>query len=309
MRTGSIACTTLSVALWASSSLAHEPPSAERIKAAAEEFDLGRRAYLAKEFEQAAGHFENAFRDAPSKETLRLAIRARRDAKQPARAATLAAVAQEQYGTDAPTAQLASETLAETAPELAEYVVACSVPCTIAADGRVVSESDALRHRVFLDAGAHHLGVSFQQGGSVTKHVESSKGTSTPLAFEPPPQVLPPSKPAPREPLPIADKPLAPVVFFFGAGVTAALGAATIASGIATENDPGPETVRRECAGRGESCARYQEGQDAEMRTNVLLGVTIGAALATGVMGLFFTRWPMHGSAMRWTPAGVTGRF
>ena len=152
-------------------------PSAERIKAAAEEFDRGRRAYLAKDFEQAAGHFENAFRDAPSKETLRLAIRARRDAKQPARAATLAALAEEKYGSDAQTAQLAKETLAETSPELSEYVVQCVAPCTIAADSRVVSQSDALRHRVYLEPGVHDLGVSFQQGGSISKRVDATKGS------------------------------------------------------------------------------------------------------------------------------------
>ena len=86
-------------------------PSPERIKAAAEEFDRGRRADLAKDFEQAAQLFENAYRDAPSKETLRLAIRARRDAKQLARAATLAAMVQARYPDDAASMQYAKETL------------------------------------------------------------------------------------------------------------------------------------------------------------------------------------------------------
>ncbi len=304
-------------------------PSAERIKAAAEEFDRGRRAYLAKDFEQAAVHFENAFRDAPSKETLRLAIRARRDAKQPARAATLAAVAQQKYGSDAATAQLAKETLAEVAPELSEYVVICASPCSLAADSRVVSQSDALEHRVYLDAGPHDLGASFQQGGSVSKHVDAAKGTSTSLAFEPPQ----PAPPAPASP-PTAEtksppssekakeKPLGPAVFFVAAGVTAAAGAATIVSGIATENDPGRDAVRRACAGQGESCPLYQKGQDAETRTNVLLGVTVGAAVVTGVLGLFFTQWssstkaagPTHATSraragVELAPLGLIGRF
>jgi type II secretory pathway pseudopilin PulG len=273
-------------------------PSAERIKAAADEFDRGRRAYLAKDFELAAGHFENAFRDAPSKETLRLAIRARRDAKQLARAATLAAVAQSRYAADAQTAQLAKDTLAETAPALSEYVVSCTAPCTIAADGRVVSQADALEHRVYLDSGAHELGVSFQQGGSVSKRVEGKKGTSTALAFEPAPSpVIAASttgsvSPAPAGTTsPSSEKPLGPLVFFAAAAVTVAAGAGTVVSGIATQNDPGPDAVRRECAGLGEACPLYQRGQDAETRTNVLLGVTLGAAAVTGVVGLFFTQW------------------
>jgi hypothetical protein len=328
------------VGAWSARAKADEPQlSAERIKAAAEEFDRGRRAFHAKDFEQAAGHFENAFRDAPSKETLRLAIRARRDAKQPARAATLAAVAQEKYAADATTAQFAKETLAETAGDLSEYVVECTSPCTVAADRRVVSQSDSLKHRVFLDPGPHDLGVSFQQGGSVSTHVDSAKGASTPLSFEPP--SAPPTSPTPTGKTSTApgaqvqpdttvqpkEKPLGPVVFFIAAGVTVAAGAATIVSGIATQNDPGPDAVRRECAGQGESCPLYQEGQDAETRTNILLGATIGAAAITGVIGLFFTQWSSGGAkgpargtdevapaasvarSLRFSPFGVHGRF
>jgi len=318
-------------AVWGSAAHADEvQPSAERIKAAAEEFDRGRRAYLAKDFEQAAGHFENAFRDAPSKETLRLAIRARRDAKQPARAATLAAVAQERYPSDAQTVQIAKETLAVTSPELSEYVVRCAAPCAIAADHRVVSQADALEHRIYLDPGAHELGVSFQQGGSLSRRVEAARGTSTPLAFEPPPPAPSPGassvegeKPPPPPMEKAKEKPVGPAVFFIASGVTVAVGAATIVSGIATQNDPGPDAVRRECAGQGVSCPLYQAGQDAETRTNILLGATIGAAVVTGVLGLFFTQWSSSASSstsaslqkrsprsrLYLSPLGVGGRF
>ena len=340
-RTAALALAVAPLAWTGPSSAEDPPPSAERIKAAAEEFARGRRAYLAKDFEQAAGHFENAFRDAPSKETLRLAIRARRDAKQPARAATLAALAEEKYGSDAQTAQLVKETLAETSPQLSEYVIQCAAPCTIAADSRVVSQSDALRHRVFLDPGAHELGVSFQQGGSISKRVEATDGSSTSLAFESPPAPRPTSAPtaAPVAPAPSTtvttsspnEKPLGPAVFFIATGVTVAAGAATIVSGIATQNDPGPDAVRRGCVGQGESCALYQRGQDAETRTNVLLGVTVGAALVTAVIGALFTQWTSatstsrgssspparwarpptssSGAIIRVSPFGLSGRF
>ncbi len=313
--------TAAALALAMPAGAAEPKPPPERIKAAAEEFDRGRRAYLAKDYEQAAAHFENAFRDAPSKETLRLAIRARRDAKQPARAATLAAVALEMYGNDAATAQLAKDTLAETSKQVAELIVECTAPCTIAADGRVVSESDAERHRIFLDPGEHELGVSFQQGGSVSQHVDAKKGTSTTLSFEPPPPAPVESPPAtetpPEAPPPEAtrtsDKPLGPAVFFVAAGITVAAGAATVVSGIAAINDPGTDAVRRECVGQGESCPLYQRGQDAETRTNVLLGATIGAAVVTGIIGLFFTDWSSSGSrpspSVRVGALGIEGRF
>lgn len=303
------------------------PPSAERIKAAAEEFDRGRRAFLAKDFEQAAGHFENAFRDAPSKETLRLAIRARRDAKQPARAATLAAIAEERYADDAPTARLARETLAEAAPHLAEYVVTCSDPCALAADRRVVSQSDGVQHRIFLEPGAHDLGASFQKGGSASRHVDGKEGTSTQVSFERPAPIEPASiappapapKPSPAPAHPPSDKPLGPVVFWIGVGVTAAVGAATVASGIDTVEHPGADAVRQGCVGQGEACPLYQEGKSAETRTNVLLGATIGVAALTGVVGLFFTQWSssspeapeieVGAARLVLSPAGVRGRF
>src|SRR5207247_7186520 len=88
-------------------------PSAERIRSAAEEYDMGRRAFIANAFEQAAVHFENAYSDAPPAEALRNAIRARRAAKQGARAATLASLAAIHYGSDATTMALVNETPAD----------------------------------------------------------------------------------------------------------------------------------------------------------------------------------------------------
>lgn len=301
---------------------ADEPqPSAERIKAAAEEFDRGRRAYLAKDFEQAAVHFENAYRDAPRAETLRLAIRARRDAKQLARAATLSAIAQQRYPEDASTGQLAKETLETAAPQLHEYAIDCSVECAVAADGRVVSQSDSTHHRIFLDAGTHDLGISFSQGRAAAKKIEATRGGKDTLSFEAPP--LPPvERPPPpksdREkdrppPPPVHEKPLGPVVFFVGAGLTVAAGALTIWSGIDTQNSPGVDAVRSECAGKDESCPAYQEGQDKELRTNVALGATIGLAVLTGVVGVFFTQWsitkPEMRTGVRVGPGGIVGRF
>ena len=282
---------------------AEEPPSADRLKSAAEEYDRGRRAFLADDFEGAAVHFEAAFRDAPRAETVRLAIRARRKAKQLGRAATLAAIAQQRYPNDPPTAQIAKETLDETAPVLNEYDVDCNADCAIAADGRVVSQSDAQKHRIFLDPGPHELGVSFKTGG-VARHIDAKRGGKDALAFEAPtaPTVSPPTPAVPvgagpvtPERPPPSTKPLGPVVFFVALGMTAAVGAGTIVSGIDAKNNPGVDAVRRACAGKDESCPAYQDGKSAELRTNVLLGVTLGAAAITGVIGVFFTQWSSSG--------------
>jgi len=278
---------------------ADEPqPSPERIKSAAEEFDRGRRAYLGKEYEQAAVHFESAFRDAPRAESLRLAIRARKEAKQLARAATLAAIAQQKYAADAGTAQLAKETLDEATPALQEYDVECTTECGVTADGRVISQSDATKQRLFLDAGPHDLGISFKTG-SLARHVDAKKGGRETLTFEAPAAVAttppvptttenpPPPPPKQAE----SHKPLSPVVFFIAAGVTVAAGGATVWSGIDTNNNPGVDEVRRQCAGKDDTCQAYADGRSAQLRTNVLIGVTAGVAVATAVIGLFLTDW------------------
>lgn len=297
------ACALLASSTAASVARADDPPSPDRLKSAAEEYDRGRRAFLADDFEGAAVHFESAFRDAPRAETLRLAIRARRKAKQLGRAASLAAVAQQRYAGDAPTAQLAKETLDEAAPALNEYEVDCSPECAITADGRVVSQSDALKHRIYLEPGPHDLGVSFKTG-VVARHIEAKRGGREALSFEapPPPKVEPVAAPGSGQgggagatgagvAPPTAAKPLGPAVFYVGAGLTVAVGALTVLSGIDATNNPGVDSVRRACAGKDESCPEYQDGKSAETRTNVLLGVTIGAAVVTGAIGVFFTQW------------------
>jgi hypothetical protein len=275
-------------------------PTPEMLKAAADEFDRGRRAYLAREFEQAAVHFENAFRDAPRAETLRLAIRARREAKHTARAATLAAVAERRYAADPTTSELARETLAALAPELHEVQIECAPECAVTADGRVVSNTDQRQHRLYLEPGLHELGVSFPAGGSVARRVQAERGAKDTLAFEPPkaPDVAPVPVPVPVAPpppgaevAPPSGKPFGPAVVLVGAGIAVAAGAATIVSGLDAQKNPGVEAVRRECAGRDESCPLYREGKDAELRTNVLLGVAVGAAVLTGVVALFLTDW------------------
>ena len=305
-------CALLAVSNAAAAPPPEEPPSADRLKSAAEEYDRGRRAFLAEDFEGAAVHFESAFRDAPRAETVRLAIRARRKAKQLGRAATLAAIAQQRYPNDPQTAQLAKETLDEAGPALHEYNVECNADCAIAADGRVVSQSDAQKHRIFLEPGPHELGVSFKTGG-VARHIDAKKAGKETLTFEaPPPPAPPPAVVTPVGPPlttatpPPKEKPLSPVVFFVAAGVTVALGAATIVSGIDAKNNPGVDAVRSACAGKDESCPEYQAGKSAETRTNVLLGATIGVAAITGVIGVFFTQWS---SSPKSAPAtgGVTG--
>src|SRR5216683_7492913 len=98
---------------WGASTIAAPPPDAERLKIAAEEFDAGRRAFKTKDFENAAIHFENADRDAPSPEALQSAIRGRKEAGQIARALTLSAWGLARYPNEKAFADYARQLIGE----------------------------------------------------------------------------------------------------------------------------------------------------------------------------------------------------
>ncbi len=271
-------------------------PSADRIRSAAAEYDAGRRAFTDAKFEEAAIHFENAYHDAPRAEALRNAIRARREAKQLSRAATLAALAASHYADDATTMALVHETLAESAPKLHKVTLVCTPECGVTADGRAVALDDAAKLSFYLNPGPHDLVVSWPGDRVKPVKVNAVAGGAEELKLDAPPIVVastvgPPSPHTEPTPPPTKEKPLPPVVFYIGAGLTVVGIGATIASGIDAKNNPGVDAVRRDCAGMDESCATYQKGRDAQFRTNVILGGTIGAGVITAVVGTFFTRW------------------
>lgn len=97
---------------------------------------------------------------------------------------------------------------------------------------------------------------------------------------------------------------LSPVFFFVGLAATAGLGGVTVWSGIDTQNNPGPDAVREACVGLGTDCPAYQDGQAKELRTNVLIGATAGAAVLTTAVGLFLTDW--GGASTPSTDAAMT---
>ena len=74
-------------------------------------------------------------------------------------------------------------------------------------------------------------------------------------------------------------------------GFTVAAGGATAISGFEAQKHPGTAAVRADCVGQGTSCPEYQQGLSAQLRTNVLLGVTGGLGVVTAIVGLFFTQW------------------
>lgn len=166
---------------------ADDAPDPAKVKRAAEEFDLGVAAFKAKEFDEAAQHFEAADEAVPGAKTLRLAIRARAEAGQGSRAATLAAQALDRYPSDGDTARFAKETIARFEPALHRVKVSCASPCLLAIGTRAVHGARATRWVLYLDPGKASINASFL-GDTVAKPraIAAVAGGATDVRFEPP---------------------------------------------------------------------------------------------------------------------------
>jgi hypothetical protein len=292
-------------------------PEADRLKAAAEEFDSGRRYYKIRDFENAAIHFENADRDAPSPEALQSAVRARKEAGHTARAATLAALALSRYPSEKGLSDYARQVLSESERLLYRVATVCSPDCTVIVDNKVMPFPESANAVVYLDPGPHTVVAGWSNNRNKKIDVSAVAGSGTKLSFVAPAleKSAGPQDPAspPRDidaTLPPLEADtnqektkksgLPPVVFFVGAGLTAVVGGVTIWSGVDTLSNPGTAKVSADCDGKYTNisdCPTYQLGLDHERRTNILIAATSVVGVTTAVIGLFFTNWGGDDSA------------
>jgi hypothetical protein len=271
----------------------------EAIIDAAREFEEGRRAYRAGDYAAAAAHFEAAHRAAPRADALRNAILARQKDKDLARAATLAAVAVTRYPEDTGLAQMAKQLLPSAEKRLFRVDLSCGAPCTIVADKKLAPWPDTSEAVLFFEPGAHEIAVTWGRKSRTTT-VEGTSGKRTAVKLTPPEDKPAPVEPAPTPPEEAPEKPaepkppawkLPPTAFYAFGATTLVFGGLAAYSGIEMRSDPGKDKVRADCAGRDRSCRTYQDALSAQRRTNVLLGVTAGAAIVTGIVGVFLTDW------------------
>jgi hypothetical protein len=283
----------------------------ERIVDAAREFEEGRRSYRAGEYAVAAVHFESAHRVAPRADALRNAILARQKAKENARAATLSALGLLRYPDDAALAQLAKPILANAEKRLHRVDLQCVEPCKVVTDKKLAPWSDTSEAVLFFEPGTHEIAVTWGRK-SGKAGVEAVAGGRSTVKLSPPGDgplvVAPPSDP--ERPAPTAPPPAPPARFLLPRAAVIALGATTVVAGGLTiysavdmRDNPGKDKVRADCAGRDRSCKTYQDALAAQTRTNILLGITVGAAAVTGLVGAFLTDWSPNEPAS----AGVKG--
>jgi hypothetical protein len=287
-------------------------PTPAQVRAAAVAFDRGREAYKAENWVEAAEQFEIADTNAPSSAAIELAMRARLNAGELARAATLASVALKRHPDDANLLKIAPDIMSRAGRELFELTAVCDTPCDLTVDGKLVYGPPDIRRAIYVHPGTLTVRAGWSDNRSDSQQVDATVGGKGELIFNTPPLPEPAKAPASQN-VPAAsgssDAPVrdegpppkrsgwSPVVFWMGVGATAVAGGITIWSGVDTQNDPGVERVREECRGQGEDCELYQDGLAKQLRTNVLLGVTGGLGAATILIGAVATDWSGGSSA------------
>ena len=296
--------------LAASSAAAEKKPTPSELSAAAEEFDAGVRAVKRQEFDTAAARFEGADREVPSPGAIQASIRARRDAKQPDRAATLAEQALVRYPENAPLVAFAKGVVEASVKDLQRVEVSCAPACVLAVDAKLLHGNAAATVVLYILPGKHTISASWAKK-SQSEDVDGKPGATRGVKLVEPsdaaPSSGPPTAPSasssgpapalpstsaepPREPPPPPAGGLPKDVFLSAAAVTGILAGVTIWSGLDAQSNPGPDKVKKVCVGLGEGCKAYQSGLSVQRRTNALLAGTLAASAVTGVVAIF-TNW------------------
>jgi hypothetical protein len=206
--------------------------------------------------------------------------------------------------------KLAEKARAKFANKAGRIVVHCS-DCQVTIDG------DAARRGVakWVSAGAHQVAIDVD-GRRETREVLVEATSIVTILPMPPGAGSAAVPPVPTEassaPVPPAageqgtdaNTGPSPVYFWIGLGLSGAFAAGALASTLNTDSiqsdfldNPSEELS--------------QKGQDAELRSNVLWGVTAGVATITAAIGIFLVDWSgePNDSAWQLTPDGVRVSF
>lgn len=283
--------------LIAAAVLTAAPAARADVSAAARAFSDGQSAQLEGDYDHAAQSFELAYSNAPSKEALRSAIRARQLAGQLARAATLAELLLVKYPDDGASTKLASDVIAEAKPKLGRVTVTCTPRCSLAVSGRAMSLPAAESQVVYIAAGRHTVEATFDDARTASRDIAAVAGADSDVRLTPAAQSTAPAasaapgpvaqprdeveakrtEPAPRHALPR-------VYALTGAAVAVALAGVGVWSGLDTNK-------AHDAYAKNPTHAAFTAGQSKQLRTNILFGSAIGVGAVTAAVAIFWTRW------------------
>jgi hypothetical protein len=278
--------------------------SAQNDKALAKEaYDRGTQAHARGDFRSAAAEFAKADALAPSPVALQAALDAAVDADDFVLGAELLdrtkRLGAARPGTLGASIDAATKKLGGRAGHVK---VACpsGARCTTTLDGATFDPSKGVWSRV----GPHTLVVQVD-GSPDTRTVELRAGesmevmaarASAPQPPTPPPTapLIPTAAPTPTEPATDAHppKPLAPIVFWVGAGFTVVLGGVTTYFALsASSKHQSFADARCGVVATGDCRDLKDTGETAQALANVGFAATGVAAAATIVIGAIFTDW------------------
>jgi hypothetical protein len=266
---------------------------ASRAEAAAR-FEEGTKAFEAGDFRRAAEAFGSAYHLAPNTDALWNAARAWQRAGEAARAATLYS----RYLRDAPPnasdRPAATAQLALLSPRLARIEVHGEDLTDLQVDDAPCED------RVLYVSRGAHVVSAIVRGKPVRKDQQVEEGDVVSVVFEAPaaapvvtgpPPISPVASPAIQPEPAVATstrKGWSPWVFVTGAALTGVAVGLTIASGVDTDN----ALTTFEAHG---SQTNLTSGLDKQLRTNILLGASIGLGAATAVVGIWLVGWHAGG--------------
>ncbi|HEY8086208.1 MAG TPA: hypothetical protein VIF09_00135 [Polyangiaceae bacterium] len=281
---------------------AHAEPQSEVQAHAA--YERGTAAFRRGDFATAAREYSAADALAPNPVALQAAIDATVQADDPILGEQLLDRARATARVDSLVASmLAAER--KFAHRTGRIVLACPAPpCLAAIDGVATPPGVPAVVRV----GSHT--ITLEASGGVTTRVvtvgpDETETIAPGAAPAPAPAPAPASAPAPApapSPAPSPPRPgLSPVFFWLASGATVVAGGLTLASGVDTANRH--STFEGTCGTDAPGCSHLSaDGKSAQLRTNVLLGVTAALGAATLVTAVL-VRW--HGASLSAGPASL----
>jgi hypothetical protein len=257
-------------------------------KNAAREFAEGQRAFSAGDFQRAGEQFEAAYRDKPHHAPLWNAAKSWDSAGELPRAAGLYARYLREAPADAPDRDAATAALRAISARVVRLEIHPAEGVTgITVDGKPVEGET-----IYVTPGDHaidgkkgdkraHKDQTGRAGDVLSVLLEVTE--APPVAVMPPPtlETAPPPKDVSTD---AQGHGLSPIFVVIGSVLTVGAAGVTIWSGVDTLSQKDTFDTER-------TQANLDDGRAKQTRTNVLLGVTGGLAVITGVTAIFFTDW------------------
>lgn len=306
-----IVVSTVALAVWQPS-----PSHADDdVSGAAKAFSQAQEVMLTGDVARAADLFELADELAPSAPALRNATRARYQIQHFATAATHAAELLRRYPSDKESRAVAEAILTKLTPELAQVDLTCSAVCMISVDGKALAPRPRESYSFFTKPGARAIVATFEDGRKTTDTVTALINHTSSLRLEAPPKLPEPVAPKIEPAAPVSPPPPAPrarpaggisrLWFIGGAVLTLGAGTAAALSGMQTLQTRDEIRDAVSIGAQSEAVDLYNQGRSQQLRTNILLGASAAAGVATIVLALF-TNWSGESADVAVAPNGAS---